>query len=227
MKWFKDVFWTSVRGITGAFFVLVLLVVLISLFGCDRALKKENERLREDLARAQQYVPLTREEFRDSLEMVRQSVKPVENVKAVLSDEDRRLLKDLGAKVRNIESLQKIGTMTEGTVTLDRCDVITSSDPVVSSDTSLSKEGENQSDSKSDDGIDSVLMYKDEWVDFSFHTNNRLLHFSLKDSLAIAIEREYKRKFLWLKWGMKGYRINVVHFNPHSRVKYNSYVKRK
>ncbi|MBQ9637202.1 MAG: hypothetical protein IJV36_04800 [Prevotella sp.] len=213
MKWFRNVFWASVRGLTGAFLVLILVAALIALCGCDRGLRKENERLREELARQQQWVPLEREEFRESLEAVRQSIKPVEKVKAVLSDEDRRLLKDLGAKVKDIESLQKIGTMTEGSVNL--------------SPSLPQGEEKDQSDSKSDEGRDSVLMYRDEWVDFSFHTNNRLLHFSLKDSLAIAIEREYKRKFLWLRWGMKGYRINVVNFNPHSRVKYNSYVKRE
>lgn len=213
MKWFRNVFWASVRGLTGAFLAMVLVLVLIALCGCDRGLRKENERLREELARQQQWMPLEREEFRESLEAVRQSIKPVEKVKAVLSDEDRRLLKDLGAKVKDIESLQKIGTMTEGAVNL--------------SPSLPQGEEKDQSDSKSDEVRDSVLMYRDEWVDFSFHTNNRLLHFSLKDSLAIAIEREYKRKFLGLRWRMKGYRINVVNFNPHNRVKYNSYVKRE
>ena len=179
---------------------------------CDRSLKKENERLREELARQQQYVPLTREEFRDSLESIRQSVRPVENVKAVLTKEDKSLLKDLNAKVSAIESYQKIGIQTKATVTLGRAD---------------STAIHSQPDSKSEDGNDTLLTYKDAWLDLEFNKKRGVLLFNCKDSLAIAVEKEYKKKFLWWRWGIKGYQVKAVSFNPYSTIRYNTYVKHK
>ena len=49
--------------------VVILFAMLCALFfgGCDSRLKKENERLREELAKAQQYQPLQRDTIRDSV----------------------------------------------------------------------------------------------------------------------------------------------------------------
>lgn len=48
----------------------------------------------------------------------------------------------------------------------------------------------------------------------------------MRDSLAIALKREYKHRFLFLRWGTKGYDVKVVNFNPHSSVRYNTFVKK-
>lgn len=204
-KWFEDVFWASVRAIVGFFLILAGVALLIFLCGCDRKLKKENEMLREELAKAQQYVPLHRDTIRDSIEVITQKVIEVEKIKEVISDEDKALIKDLGSRVKDLESYQKLGTQTEVGVAL-----------------SASKDS---SDSKSE--RDSILRYSDAWLNLKYNLEDSFLLIQLRDSLAIAVEKEYKRKFLWWKWGVKGYQVKAVSFCPYTTIRYNTYVKRK
>ncbi len=203
-KWFEDVFWASVRAIVGFFLILAGVALLIFLCGCDRKLKKENEMLREELARQQQYVPLHRDTIRDSVEVITQKIVEVEHVKEVLTEEDKELIKDLGSRVKDLEAYQKLGTRTEAEVTLASND---------------------SSDSKSE--RDSVFVYSDAWLDLKYNTYSRGLLIRLQDSLAIAVEKEYKKKFLWWKWGTKGYQVKAVSFCPYTTIRYNTFVKRK
>lgn len=162
---------------------------------CNSALKKENERLREELAKAQQYVPLQRDTIRDSIEVITQKVVTVEKVKNVLTKEDKELLKDIDIKVKELEQLQKTGIVAHDTVYLTEV-------------------------------RDSVLRYTDAWADFEYWEKERKLQYAVRDSLAIAVKKEYKKRFLWWKWGTKGFEVKVVSHNPHSTVKYNTFVKR-
>lgn len=34
-----------------------------------------------------------------------------------------------------------------------------------------------------------------------------------------------KHKFLWWRWGTKGYQVQIVSFNPHSRINYSRYME--
>jgi hypothetical protein len=177
--------------------VVILFAMLCALFfgGCDSRLKKENERLREELAKAQQYQPLQRDTIRDSIEVVTQKVVTVEKIKNVLTQEDRQLLKDIDVKVKELESLQKTGMVTRDTVYLT-------------------------------EQRDSILRYHDAWADFEYWEKERRLNYAVRDSLAIAVKREYKHRFLWWRWGVKGYQVKAVNFNPHSTLKYNTTVRR-
>lgn len=203
MKKFLKTYWPYLTLI--AFWVVVGLLVY-SFVGCDRALKKENEMLREELARQQQYTPLKREKIRDTVEVVVQKVYEVEKVKEVLTKEDKELLKDLNMKVSALESYQKMGTVTEAEVTLTPS---------------------NEADDKGSSQQDSILTYSDAWMDFKYNSISNNLMVRFQDSLAIAVEKEYKKKFLWWHWGTKGYQVKAVSFNPYTTIKYNSYVRRK
>ena len=172
-------------------------IVAIMFTGCNRSLRKENERLREELAKAQQYVPLKRDTIRDTVEVVTQQVVEVEKIKAVLTKEDKDLLKDLSLKVGELESLQKIGMATRDTVWLE----------------------------KKDSTANAPLYYKDAWAEFEYA--NQRLKYSLRDSLSVAVKRDYKHKFLFWKWGTKGYQVKVVNYNPHSTIRYNTFVKKR
>lgn len=186
--------------------VLFWMVVAVLICGCDRTLKKENEKLREELAKAQQYVPLQRDTIRDTVQMITQQIVEVEKVKEVLSPEDKALLKDMGAKLNAIESYQKVGTRTEAAVVLSRDNCVTNE--------------------RLPPG-DSMLVFKDAWLDLKYNTLNQNLLILLRDSLAIAVEKEYKKKFLWWRWGVKGYEVKAVSFNPYTAIQYNTFVKRK
>ena len=176
---------------------LALLLIPLLCIGCtNRELRKEIELLRYQLAHTQQYVPLHRDTIRDSVEVVTQKIIEVQKIKEVLTDEDRTLLKDVGIKLKELESLQKTGISTHDTVYLEKAD------------------------------RDSILIYKDAWADFEYWERERKLNYSVRDSLAIAVRREYKHKLLWLRWGTKGYQVKAVNFNPHSSVRYNTIVRR-
>lgn len=185
-------------GILMSIWLVVLLAFgVFLLFSCDGKLKKENERLREELARNQQYVPLKKDTIRDTVEVVSQKVVEVEKIKEILSNDDKNLIEDLNLKVKELESMQKIGTMTHDTVYLER----------------------------KDSASDSPLYYKDAWAEFEY--KDKRLRYNVKDSLSILVRKEFKHKFLWWKWGLKGYEVKAVNFNPHSTIRYNTFVKRK
>lgn len=169
--------------------------IILSLGGCDRKIRQENERLREELAKAQQYVPLHRDTIRDTVEVITRKVVEVEKVMEVLSDDDRQLLKDLHLKAKEIESYQKLGTVTHDTVYLEKKDT------------------------------SNTLYYKDAWAEFEYRDNK--LAYSVRDSLAIAVKKEYRHRLLWWRWGVKGYELKAVNFNPHSTIRYNTYIKSK
>ena len=179
-------------------FLLLAVILLGLLTSCNKGLKREIEMLREELAKQQQYVPLHKDTIRDSVEIVTQKIVEVEKIKEVLTDEDRKLLKDAGIAAKELISLQKTGMETMDSVNLSAKD--TTKD-------------------------DSPLYYKDAWAEFEFH--NKKLKYSVKDSLAIAVQKEFKHRFLWWKWGTKGYDVKVMNFNPHATVRYNTFVKRK
>lgn len=176
---------------------IVAAVGVLLLFGCNGRLKKENELLRRELALAQKYVPLQRDTIRDTVEVVTQKVVEVEKVKSALTKEERELLKDLGLKVRELESLQQTGIVTKDTVWLVEKD--------------------------STDG--SPLVYHDAWTDIEYR--DKRMVYAMRDSLAIALRKEYKHRFLFIKWGTKGYEVKVANFNPHSSVRYNTFVKKR
>lgn len=50
---------------------------------------------------------------------------------------------------------------------------------------------------------------------------------TIRDSVGIAVKKEYKHRFLFLKWGTKGYQVKVMNFNPNATIRYNTFVKRK
>lgn len=172
-------------------------VILVVFCSCNRALKKENEQLREELAKAQQYVPLKRDTIRDTVEVVTQQVIEVEKVKNVLSASDKELINDLKVKLKELESYQKMSTVVTDTVYLQ----------------------------VNDSSEDAPLVYRDAWCDFELRDNR--MRYSVRDSLAIAVKKEYKHRLLWWRWGTKGYEVKVVNFNPHSTIKYNTFIKRR
>ena len=63
----------------------------------------------------------------------------------------------------------------------------------------------------------SVFAYSD--------TADSILTYRARDSLQCIVARQFKHKFLWWKWGTKGYNVKVLNFNPHSTILYNSYIQ--
>lgn len=73
--------------------------------------------------------------------------------------------------------------------------------------------------------INSVYSYSDAWLSLRLDTADSILTYRARDSLQCIVARQFKHKFLWWKWGTKGYNVKVLNFNPHSTILYNSYIQ--
>ena len=71
---------------------------------------------------------------------------------------------------------------------------------------------------------DSVFAYHDRWADFEYLTRRQLLRYAVRDSFVTTVSRIYRHRFLWWRWGTKGYQVHHVNFNPHVNVKYDQYI---
>lgn len=72
--------------------------------------------------------------------------------------------------------------------------------------------------------LNSVYSYSDAWLSLRLDTADSILTYRARDSLQCIVARQFKHKFLWWKWGTKGYNVKVLNFNPHSTILYNSYI---
>lgn len=132
----------------------------------------------------------------DSVPVYRTKVVEVDKTDYKKQLADKKLIKELGLKVSQLESENQVLLNTKASVELDSVN-------------------------------DSVLCYSDKWIDFCFHNNSRILDCEVRDSLSTYIAREPKHKFLWFRWGTKGYNVSIVSHNPRCVVEYNKYIKVK
>lgn len=73
--------------------------------------------------------------------------------------------------------------------------------------------------------LNSVYSYSDAWLSLRLDTADSILTYRARDSLQCIVARQFKHKFLWWKWGTKGYNVKVLNFNPHSTILYNSFIQ--
>lgn len=73
--------------------------------------------------------------------------------------------------------------------------------------------------------LNSVYSYSDAWLSLRLDTADSILTYRARDSLQCIVARQFKHKFLWWKWGTKGYNVKVLNFTPHSTLLYNSYIQ--
>lgn len=76
-----------------------------------------------------------------------------------------------------------------------------------------------------DSGADSVFAYADKWVSLRIDIPQRLCQYTTYDSITTIVSRTYRHRFLWWRWGTKGYQVQIVNFNPHARVSYSRFIK--
>lgn len=182
------------------FACIIMLTVGFALFYEEKAYKKEIAALKEQLAHAQKFVPLDRDTVilstHDTVEVVTSSVITAE-LSALRKQHiiDEQLIKDLGLKLKQLDAVQTTVTETKDTVKADFNDST------------------------------KVFSYEDNWSHLEFRPCDTTFYYNIRDSLVTAIHHEYKHKFLWFRWGIKGYKVKHVNFNKNSRIVYNTYVK--
>ena len=160
--------------------------------------KKEISGLKQRLAKALLYTPLERDTIRDTVEVVTAPVITAE-LKALRKQHiiDEEMIKDLGLKLKQMDAVQTTVTETKDSAKADF------------------------------DHNFKVFSYDDKWSHLQFSLQDSTFYYNIRDSLATVVYHEYKHRILWglIKWGVKGYKVKLVNFNPHSTIRYNTYVK--
>lgn len=110
---------------------------------------------------------------------------------------DTKLIRELKVKLKDVKSIHTVSSSTADTVRIE---------PVPNT-------------------ADSVFSYQDKWLSLHIDIPARLCQYTSRDSLTTIVSRTYKHKFLWWRWGTKGYQVQIVNFNPHSRINYSRYVE--
>lgn len=175
-------------------FLMVLLTIFASFLIFESRQKKANEALKMQLHQLQlKYSPMQRDTIRDSVKLVTQQVMVMDRGEYKLLSADRKLLKELNLKLRQVVSDQRVSMVTSDTVKTKR--------------------------------LNSVYSYSDAWLSLRLDTADSILTYRARDSLQCIVAREYKHKFLWWRWGTKGYNVKVLNFNPHSTILYNSFIQ--
>lgn len=72
-------------------------------------------------------------------------------------------------------------------------------------------------------GKDTCFSYDDGYL--SLTTCKGFSSIETKDTIKQVISAEYKHKFLWWKWGLKGITQDVWSTNPHSNIHFEEFVK--
>ena len=162
---------------------------------------KENGQLHDQvdqlqIALASSVVTVKHDTIRDSVPVASQPVIVVDKSAYKELEASKELIKDLQLRISQVESENNTLLATQGQV-----------------------------DFKSAADSDSILRYKDKWCNFVYLVKAKQLRYSVLDSLTSIVSRQYKHKFLWWRWGTKGYQVHIVSHNPNAQVVYNRYIK--
>ena len=189
------------KWVDNNFFVNIIVICFIAVVGMtikaflDDGKNKEINDLKAQLANAQVKPTIQRDTIRDSVPVSTSTVLNIDSRTYKREIADKQLLKDLKLRLGQIEAQQRVGTRSADTIQLKPPNAFGRYD------------------------------YKDQWAEFHISIPDSLMTYSIRDSITTLIYREYKHKFLWWKWGTKGYKVKVINFNPHSTVLYNQYVR--
>lgn len=162
---------------------------------------RDNRRLKDEVSSlrhdlAHATIPLQRDTIRDSIPVVTQKVITVDKTDYKQMAADKQLIKDLNLKLNQVESENRMLLATHG-----------------------------QAQLKPSAESDSILRYHDHWADFTYYVKPQQLQYAVRDSLTTIVSRIYKHRFLWWRWGTKGYEVRHVSHNPNCSIEYNQYIK--
>lgn len=175
---------------------IAVLAFVFALHYRGQVLKLEEDISRLSVELAHAQIHLEPTIIHDSIPVVTQTV--VEVARKDLVDAlatERQLIKDLQLKVKQLEAVQTTVVQTIDTVPAQY------------------------------QARDSIYTYNDQWANISLDMKDSTFYYNIRDSLATVVYREYRHRFLWWRWGTKGYKVSIVNFNPHAHVIYNKYIK--
>lgn len=184
------------NGLLIIFVPVAFLACVINRYHLARINELNSQLQRISVELAHSQIPILRDTIQDSIEVASQVV--VEVVPKKMKEAlaaDEQLIKELRLKVKQLEAMQ--------TTVIETVDSVHAYHKP----------------------SDSLFYYSDQWADLELSLRDSTFYYNIRDSLSTVIYREYRHRFLWWRWGTKGYRLKIVNFNPHARVTYNKYIK--
>lgn len=183
---------------TKLFFAILVIVAILfqHIRHCDEVDRLKGEINRLGVELAHADIPLQTTTIHDSIPVVSQTV--VEVAPKSMTDAlaaDKELIKELKLRISQLEAMQTT--------------VVTVRDTVPARHVLE----------------DSIFYYSDKWADLRLTLKDTTFYYNIRDSLTTVVYRQYRHRFLWWRWGTKGYEVKIVNFNPHARVIYNRYIK--
>lgn len=144
---------------------------------------------------AHSYMPMKVDTIRDSVPVYETVVKEIDRTDYKKQVADRQLIKDLKIKLADVTEENRLLTRQLRQIQLQP-----------------REEG------------DSLLEFHDQWADLVYDTTTSNLDFTVRDSLVTFVTRVPKHKFLWFRWGTKGYQVRIASFNPYTQLKYEGFI---
>lgn len=171
--------------------IVVIVVAGVTAYFEHLRLAPYEEQIRDlQLQLAQSQIQVKTDTIRDSIPVVTQKVVTVDKTDYKKQLADQELIKDLKLRISEIQAENTMLREARDTVPLQPT------------------------------GQDSIFSYHDLWADFEVNLIRRNLAYCVRDSFKTFIDRIPKHKFLWWRWGTKGYQVKHVNFNKNVRVKY-------
>lgn len=192
-----------IQKISLAISLVVVAVFLFIHFTEGKEKDREIERLKQELAHANMFVPMERDSVlvhdHDTVREVQVVTSPaiMAELRTLRRQHaiDEQFIKDLQLKLKQVDAVQSTSLRTEDSVKAQHI--------------------HNQR----------VFSYDDRWSHLQFSLQDSTFYYNIRDSLSTVVYHEYKHRFLWWRWGVKGYKVKITNHNPHSSVSYNRYIK--
>lgn len=161
---------------------------------------REREEMRDKIcllqdAIAHSAIEIRHDTIRDSIPVASQPAVIIDRTDYKKMEADRKLIEELNLRIGQVESENRMLLANQGQVVF-----------------------------KTAADSDSVLRYADKWCNFAYRVRQKTLSYNVRDSLSTIISRQYRHRFLWLRWGTKGYQVHIVSHNPNAIIEYNRYI---
>ena len=185
--------------LTWALLAVLMVLYVVCLNKCGR------EKPQPEFRQPKPTVPTKKEVLKDSsthYAAVTQTVTDKAEMKEAL-EEQKQLIRELNIKIRSLQAAQVTATEAEYKVPMPetRHDSV----PTISTDSTQKTQPEQYN-------------YHTKWIDVE--TAGDSLRIRTRDSVTVFITKIYRHRFLFWKWGTKGYNVDIVNHNPHSSITY-------
>ena len=177
--------------------IAIVLFVFLGLFFGAKLWRAEMQRMENNYLAA---IEQMREENKDNMRVLELKVSEINQQ----YPEIKKQLKDMDIKLKNVETIQNVNTVTTTHVnTILRDSTV--------NDTIVAK----------------IASYKDKWTDFRLTVINdsALAKIQTKDSLFIVLNKVPRNIWQWLKAEPKTVKSTVKNYNPNSIITYNRFIK--